>query len=72
MHWYVLHVRTGTERKVADGLAGLGREAFLPLRKRAWGFGYNTRLIERPLFPGYLFGRMDLETDWLPALKITA
>ena len=58
--WYAVHVRSNQEQGTASYLAGRGIELFLPT--------YTTRsrrvdrdaLVVRPLFPGYLFVRIDI------------
>ena len=58
--WYALQVRTGHERKVATRLDGKCFERFLPLcsSKRRWSD--RVKEIETPLFPGYMFCRLDI------------
>jgi transcription antitermination factor NusG len=58
--WYAVHVRSNQERGTASLLEGRGIELFWPT--------YTTRskrvdrqgLLVRPLFPGYLFVRIDI------------
>jgi transcription antitermination factor NusG len=58
--WFALHVRSRREAFVANHLQGQGFECFLPLyqSKRRWSD--RLKEIEQPLFPGYLFCRLDL------------
>jgi transcription antitermination factor NusG len=58
--WYALQVRSRREAFVATHLEGQGFECFLPLyqSKRRWSD--RVKEIEQPLFPGYLFCRLDL------------
>jgi transcription antitermination factor NusG len=58
--WYALQVRSRREAFVATHLEGQGFECFLPLyqSKRRWSD--RLKEIEQPLFPGYLFCRLDL------------
>ncbi len=70
--WYVLHTKANAEYRVARHLDRRGIETFLPLvravRPRP---GYSTV----PLFPSYLFARVDLEQVelasilWTPGLR---
>ena len=55
--WHALTVKSRHEKIVADGLRGRGLEEFLPLyrSKRAWSD--RTKIVEMPLFPGYVFCR---------------
>lgn len=58
--WFALQVRSRREAFVANHLEGQGFECFLPLyqSKRRWSD--RLKEIEQPLFPGYLFCRLDL------------
>jgi len=55
--WRALIVRSRHERMVAQGLRSRGLEEFLPLyqSKRAWSD--RTKIVDMPLFPGYVFCR---------------
>jgi transcriptional antiterminator RfaH len=62
--WYLIHTKTGQERKVRDRLAMELPELFLPLlrtRIRRW-----QRLVGSivPLFPCYLFAFFDAELHY--------
>ncbi len=58
--WFALQVRSRREAFVANHLEGQGFECFLPLyqSKRRWSD--RVKEVEQPLFPGYLFCRLDL------------
>ncbi len=55
--WHALTVRSRHERIAAQSLRSRGLEEFLPLyrSKRAWSD--RTKVIDVPLFPGYVFCR---------------
>jgi transcription antitermination factor NusG len=57
--WFALHVKSRYESFVAAHLGGRGFEWFLPLYKgrRRWSDRFEE--IEQPLFPGYVFCRLD-------------
>jgi transcriptional antiterminator NusG len=60
--WYVIHTYSRQETKVEGHLQNRGLEVFLPrvtLRSRRQD---RFRLVEVPLFPGYLFVHADLST----------
>jgi transcription antitermination factor NusG len=59
--WFALHVRPRFEKLVASSLLGKGYESFLPLYKTRSRWSDRMKEIDRPLFPGYLFCRLDLE-----------
>jgi transcription antitermination factor NusG len=61
LRWYALYVKAHSERIVASQLREYGQESFLPTYKiGAAGAHYPAR--EAPLFPGYVFCRLDWET----------
>ena len=66
--WFAIQVNQRREEVVSSILANKGFIQFLPQRKvvREW----CDRVVEReiPLFPGYLFCRLDLSTRLLPVL----
>jgi transcription antitermination factor NusG len=66
--WFALQVRARHEKNVAEMLRGKGYDPFLPLYecRRRWSNRY--KLLELPLFPGYLFCRFDVHNR-LPILK---
>jgi transcription termination/antitermination protein NusG len=58
--WYIIHTSSRHEVKVKAGLTMKGLEVFLPgvmVRSRRRD---RLRMLEVPLFPGYLFVRTDL------------
>ncbi len=61
--WYVVHTRSRQEVKVQTSLGLKGLEVFLPrvmVRSRRRD---RLKMLEAPLFPGYLFVHTDLN-DW--------
>jgi transcription antitermination factor NusG len=66
--WFALQVRARHEKNIAKMLRGKGYDPFLPLYKcrRRWSNRY--KMLELPLFPGYLFCRFDVHNR-LPILK---
>jgi transcription antitermination factor NusG len=57
--WYALQVRQRTEKLTAQLLNQKGYEPFLPtyLLKRRWSD--RVKVFDQPLFPGYLFCKLD-------------
>jgi transcription antitermination factor NusG len=53
--WFVARIRTGKERAVMLMLRTKGREVFLPTRVIRKRWSDRDKVIEAPLFPGYLF-----------------
>lgn len=66
-HWYALYVKARHEFKVFDRLTKAGIETFLPFLERLSKWKDRKKLIQCPLFPGYIFVRIrrtqpDIET----------
>lgn len=62
--WYLVRTKPGKERWVRDQLADRLAEVFLPmLRARMPRWGRLTMSVA-PLFPCYLFARLDLQSDY--------
>ncbi|MBI5499415.1 MAG: transcriptional antiterminator [Deltaproteobacteria bacterium] len=60
MAWYAIHVRSNFERQVVLFLqARHGPETFLPTYRTRSRRAGATEPVERPLFPGYLFVRLE-------------
>ncbi len=57
--WFAILVRTGRERTANLLLENAGYECFLPVSKSARRWSDRTKVVEIPLFPGYLFCRMN-------------
>jgi transcription antitermination factor NusG len=66
--WFALQVRGRRELAVAEYLRGQGYEWFLPLYKCQKVWSDRIKEVESPLFPGYLFCRLDPQFR-LPILK---
>ncbi len=60
--WFVCHTRPRCEKKFAALLTAEGLEHYLPLVESARRYGTRTKRFSRPLFPGYVFARVRLET----------
>jgi len=60
LKWYVLHTKSRHEKSAALRLEGKGFEPFLPVRSIMSKWKDRKKLIEFPIFPGYLFVKMPL------------
>ena len=67
--WFALRVKSNCERVVAVVLGHKGFESFLPLYRRYHCWSDRSKAVDLPLFPGYVFCRMDPRLR-LPALTI--
>jgi transcription antitermination factor NusG len=69
-YWYAIYVRPRHEFQVFGRLAKTGVEAFLPTVERLSKWKDRKKLIEFPLFPGYLFVHINKDSkDRLAILK---
>jgi transcription antitermination factor NusG len=66
--WFALQVRTRHETAIAGFLEAKGYERFVPLYKFKKRWSDRIKVMEAPLFPGYLFCRFDPQHR-LPILK---
>ena len=62
-HWFALETRSRHEKKVLALLEAKGVEAFLPLISQLHRWSDRKKLVQVPLFPGYLFVRLDGTAD---------
>ena len=55
--WFAIHTRPRYEKKVTAELQGKGIEAYLPLYSDTHQWSDRRRVVELPIFPGYVFLR---------------
>jgi transcription antitermination factor NusG len=67
LNWYALQIRSRWEATAAGLLKGKGLEAFLPTYTSRRKWSDRSKVIESPLFPGYVFCRFDVHNR-LPVL----
>jgi transcription antitermination factor NusG len=65
--WYAIRVKSNRERITAEALKGKGFPVCLPCYRDRSQQANRKRIIEQPLFPGYLFCCFDV-TKRLPIL----
>jgi transcription termination/antitermination protein NusG len=61
--WYAVHVKSRHEFRVYERLTGAGITTFLPSLKRLSKWKDRNKLIQFPLFQGYLFVQTDNSHD---------
>jgi len=66
-NWYAIQTRVLHENKVVVGLQNKDIECFLPVNRQRRRWADRAKVIEVPLFPGYLFARFDANVR-LPVL----
>lgn len=69
LRWYTAYTSANHEKRVAEHLSGQLVEHFLPLYQTARRWKDRTKLIHAPLFPSYIFVRIDAR-DRLQVLKV--
>jgi transcription termination/antitermination protein NusG len=57
--WYALQTRYQCEKKVDAALRERAFESFAPMRPEVRRWSDRTKLVESPVFPGYMFVRME-------------
>src|SRR4051812_26012077 len=67
--WYALRVKNRHEKAVAASLESKGLVSFLPLYRARRRVFTRKRDVQMPLFPGYVFCRINV-TNRLPVLMI--
>ena len=68
--WYALAVKPQHEFRAFDGLIGMpGVEAFLPTFKDKRIWSDRVKILDSPLFPGYVFARFPYPSERVPILR---
>ena len=68
--WFAVRVRSRFEHTVAENLQALGYERYLPAYKSERRWSDRIKVIQRPLFPGYVFCRLDFAERTAPVVQI--
>jgi len=58
LSWYAVQTRSNCEKKVGSALAEKGIEHYLPAFREIHQWKDRKKVVEQPLFPGYLFTHM--------------
>ena len=69
VQWYAVRVRSQHEDMVERHLRARGLESFLPLYSQRRRWSDRFKVVDFPLFPGYVFCRFD-PTNRLPVLSV--
>lgn len=64
VRWFALYTKSRHEKLVHRELEKKGIESFLPLRKVTRDWSDRKKIIEEPLFQGYLFVHMPIKERW--------
>jgi len=69
-HWYVIHCRANSERRAETNLLRQNYEVWLPMCHKMRRHARRVETVLRPLFPRYLFVRLDFSSEpWRPILS---
>jgi len=69
--WYALAVKPQHEFRVFRGLEALGEvEGFLPSFKDKRIWSDRVKVLDAPLFPGYVFARLEYPAQRVPVLRV--
>jgi transcription antitermination factor NusG len=69
--WYALAVKPQHEFRVLQGLTGLAKiEGFLPTYKDKRIWSDRVKILDAPLFPGYVFARFEYPARRVPVLRV--
>jgi len=69
--WIALTTKRDEEFRASENLSRQDLENFLPYREVTVRHARKLLTKKRPLFPGYIFVRLDLQNDDIRALKST-
>lgn len=64
MHWYAVSTKPHQEHQAELNLRRLGIETFCPLLKHRKVIRRKSQIVVGPLFPGYLFTRLNLDDQY--------
>lgn len=68
--WFAIRVRSNFEQRVANNLDSLGYTQYLPTYESERRWSDRFKKIQQPLFPGYVFCRLDLANRSAPVVQI--
>jgi len=68
--WYVLYVKSRCEKKVYEYLKSISIESFSPQVKTIRQWSDRKKTILRPLFPSYVFVRINSSLEFHKALSV--
>lgn len=70
--WYVIYTNIKCEFRANMGLKAKGFETLLPYIRKRIRHGRQTSIVDRPVFPRYLFVKFDVDRDeWFHPIKTT-
>jgi transcriptional antiterminator RfaH len=70
-NWYVIYTKPRYEKKVAQQLGHLNLQHFLPIIRTLRVWAGKKKYIHIPLFPSYVFVRIESRQQYFESLQIT-
>lgn len=72
LHWYALQTRSRHEKRIQGNLQEKGIQAYLPLSEKHHQWSDRRKLVDEPLFPGYVFVKIAPDAQSrVPVLRTT-
>lgn len=68
-NWFAVYTRNKHERVVETLLSEMGIETFLPTREQMSQRKDRRKVLNSPIFPGYIFTFIDLKSDYINVLS---
>lgn len=68
--WHVLYVKSRWEKKVYESLIDIALEAFLPQIKIVRQWSDRKKVIQKPMFPSYLFVNVNSALEFQKVLSV--
>jgi transcriptional antiterminator RfaH len=68
--WYVIYTKFRHEKKVEQRLVELKINSFLPTARTLKYFKSSKRYVRMPLFPSYIFVKLECFQDYFDGMKI--
>ena len=62
-HWYAVQTRPRHEKKIVAELSEKGIDSYLPLLNQVHRWSDRRKLVQVPLFPGYVFVHAQLDSE---------
>ena len=57
INWYAIHTRSNCEKRISSLLAETGIESYLPAFQEIRQWRDRKKVLDVPIFPGYVFAR---------------
>jgi len=68
--WHVVYVKSRFERKVHESVSEMAIESYLPMVKTVSRWSDRRKVIEKPLFPSYVFVNIKSSLEFYKVLSV--